>query len=87
MLLPAKADTVLEKRCYKKNTVRFFCFGDGKIVFKLLTEVIIGHDVITPINVKKAYLKETFTKAFCSRRSGFYYCSNDVLYVFIYIKL
>ena len=56
------------------------------MIFVLLTEVIVGHVVITLLNVKKACLEQTFRTAFCNCRSGFYYCSNNFLHLFIQIN-
>lgn len=58
MLLPAKTDTILKERCYKNFTIKFFCSGDSKMVFTLLTKVIVGHIFITLINVVKMCLKK-----------------------------
>lgn len=66
--------------------VRFFCFGNSKMVFALLTKFIAGHVVITLINVRKVGLDKMFTKIFCSYRSGFYYYSNVFLYFLICIN-
>lgn len=62
VLLPIKANTVLEKVYYKKNTVRFFCFNYGKIIFTLLRKVVIGHMVITFLNIKNECVKGMFKK-------------------------
>lgn len=62
------------------------CFGYSEIVFVLLTKVIIGYVVIFFINVKKTCLERMFTRAFYSYKSGFYYYSNNVLYVLICIN-
>lgn len=83
MLLPAKTDTILEKRFCKKYAVRFYCSGGSKIIFTVLTEAIAGHKVITLINIKKAYLKKIFISAFYNRESVFYYCSKNILQLFI----
>lgn len=83
MLLPAEIDINLEKKCCKKYAIRFFCSGGSKIVFVLLTEVIAGHVIIIPINVKKTCLEKMLTGVFCNRKSGFHYFSNDILYVFL----
>lgn len=86
MLLQAQIDPILEEKCYKKNMVRFFYSGGGKMVFALLTEVIVSHVIFTPLKIKKVSLKEKFIRAFFSHKSGFHYCTNDILYVPIYIN-
>lgn len=86
-LLLVEADTILEKRYYKKNMIGPFCFGGGKIVFTLLIKIIADHVVIIFINVTKTDFEGTLIRAFCSRKSIFHYYLNDVLYVFISINL
>lgn len=86
MLLPVKANTVLEKSCCKKNTVRLFYSGGSKMVFELLIEVVTDYVINIFINVKKAYLEEMFTRVFCSYRFSFYYCPNNILYILICIN-
>lgn len=76
VLLPVKNDTILKKKCYEKNTVKFFCFESSKIIFALLTKVIINNMVITFINIINVGFKEMISKIFCSCESGFYYCSK-----------
>lgn len=56
------------------------------MVFVLLTEIIIDNVIINPINIRKTWLEGPFTRGFCSCKSGFYSCSNNILYVFICIK-
>lgn len=85
VLLPAEADLILEEVCYKRDMVRSLCSGNGKIIFTLLIEVVAGHMVITTINVRKTGLEKTFIRGFSIRGSGFHYCTNDVLYVLIYV--
>lgn len=82
VLLLAKTDAILKKKA-AKNIVRFFYFSCNKIVFALLTEIIIGYIVNFFINVRKICFKKILTKAFCSRGSGFHYCLNNILYIFI----
>lgn len=79
MLLPAKIDAILEERYCKRYAIRSLCFNNGKIIFVLLTEVIIGHMIIILINVEKTCLERIFIRAFCSRKSDFYYCSDNIL--------
>lgn len=86
VLLSTKADMILEKKCCKKNTVRSLCFGGSKIVFAILAKIVTSYMVITFINVKKAFLEKTFTKAFYNCRSSFYYCSNNILYILICVN-
>lgn len=79
MLLPADIDAILEERYCKRYAIRSLCSDSGKIILVLLTEVIIGHMIIILINIEKACLERTFIRAFCSRKSDFYYCSDNVL--------
>lgn len=86
MLLLAKVDIVLEKRYYKKNIIRSSCFDYGKMVFALLIKVITSYIVITLVNIKKIFLKKIFINIFYNYRFNFYYYTNDILYIFIYIN-
>ena len=83
VLLPAETDAVLEKRCSKKYVVRSFCSGSSKMVLILLTEVVTGHIVITPLNIRQPYLEEAFSRAFCSHGFGFHHSLNDILHLCI----
>lgn len=56
--IAAKTNAILEKRCCKKNTVRFIYSSNDKIIFALPTEVIARHIIIIFINVKKAGFKK-----------------------------
>lgn len=87
VLLPEEIDAILEKKCYKKYTIGSFYFDGGKMIIALLTKVITGHVVIILVNVRKLCFEEAFTRSFYSSRgSGFYYCSNNISYVFICIN-
>lgn len=86
MLLLAKVDMVSEAKYYKKNIVESFYSNGSKMVFALLTEVVIGHLVIISINIKKAYFEKMFTRTFYSHGSGFFYRPNDFLYGLICIN-
>lgn len=66
--------------------LEIFCSGGSKLIFALLTEVIAGHVVITPINIKKPCFEKTFIRVFRSRRLSFYYCLNDILYIYIWVN-
>lgn len=70
----------------QKNMVRSFCSGHSKKISTLLTEIVAGYEIITLINIMKASLERTFTRVLCSNKSGFHYCINDVLYIFICIN-
>ena len=86
MLLPAKIDAVLEKKCSKKYAVRFFYSSGGKVVFTLLTKIVIGHIVVSPINIWKICFEKMFSKTFSTCRSGFHYCPNNLLHLLIWIN-
>lgn len=64
VLFLVKADMIFEKQYYKKNEIRFFCYGNCKIAFPLLTKVVKGYKVFSSINIKKTCLEGTFTKLF-----------------------
>lgn len=83
VLLLAKTDAILKEKYCKRYAVRFFFFGNSKIIFVLLTKVIANHVVIILVNIKKGYLEGMFTRGFCSHGSDFYYCLNNVLQFFI----
>lgn len=53
MLLLVETDAISKEKYYKKYAVAFFYSGSGKIVFALLTKVIVGYVVIISINVRK----------------------------------
>lgn len=86
MLLSAKTYLILKKKYCKKNTIRFFGSGSSKIVFALPTKILRGYAIITFINVRKAGYKKTFISILYNCGSGFYYCTNNVLYVFICVN-
>ena len=60
MLLLIEVDLISKKRKYKQNLVLPGSFGNGKIVFILLTKIIILYVKLTIINVKKFGLKFIF---------------------------
>lgn len=86
MFLLAETDLILDKKGYKKNISKFFCSNSCKIVFALLTKIVIGYLIITLINIKKIYFTRLHTELFCSYKSCFYYYSNNIFYVFFYIN-
>lgn len=86
MLLLAETDVILKEKFCKKYVIKFFCFGDIKMIFTLLKEIIASHVVITPINVKKAFLEWIFIKIFYNSKSGFHYCFNNLLHFLIQIN-
>lgn len=86
VLLPVEIDVVLEKRCNKRYAIRFFYSGSSKVVFILLIKIVIGHIIVTSINIQKTCLKEAFLKVFYSRGFGFYHGLNDILYFLFQIN-
>lgn len=67
--------------------VKSFYFGSGKMIFALLIEVIASHVIINLINIRKTIFERTFTRAFYSHRSIFYYYLKNILHVLICINL
>ena len=53
ILLLAEADLILKKRYSNKNLVEIFSFGDSKVIFILLIEVVIFHIRFTTIQVQE----------------------------------
>lgn len=53
VLLLAKADLVFKKKYSKENFVRTLGFGNGKIIFILLTKIAAFYKGFTTIHVKK----------------------------------
>lgn len=74
-----ETDAILEERSYKKYAIRSFYSDNGKMIFVLLIEVIANYVVINSINVKKTCFKGIFIRVFYNCRSGFHYCSDNVL--------
>ena len=52
ILLSIEVDAVTQERCCKKNTVRAFGSGGGKVILTLLAEVIAFHVELTTIDVR-----------------------------------
>ena len=52
VLLPTKVDAVTQEECCKKNAVGALGFGDIKVIFTLLAEVIAFHVGLTTIDVR-----------------------------------
>ena len=52
ILLPIKVDAVAQEENCKKNTVRTLGSNGGKVIFTLLTKVIIIYVRFTTINVR-----------------------------------
>ena len=52
VLLPTEVDAVTQEGCCKGNTVGTLGPGGGKMVFTLLTEVIVFHVGLTTIDVR-----------------------------------
>lgn len=51
VLLLMKADPVLEERRSKRNLVTPFCYNNGKVVFILLTEVVLLYVELFAIHI------------------------------------
>lgn len=77
---------ILEEKYCKSYMIKFFYSKGDKIVFALLAKFMVGQVIIIFINIGKTCLEKMFIKAFYSRKSGFYYHSNNVLYILIYIN-
>lgn len=86
ILLPAETNAILKKKYYKKYAVRFFCSGNCKMVFILLTKIIAYYIIVTSINIQKMCLEEVFLRAFYSCGFGFHYGLNNFLYFLIWIN-
>ena len=61
MLLPMEINTILKEKYCKKNTIRFFYFDNNKIVFTLLSEVVIDYMIFITINIRKTYFERSLT--------------------------
>lgn len=57
ILLLEETDAISKERYCKSYIIRFFYSNSSKIIFILLTKVIVNYVVIMPINIRKAYLE------------------------------
>lgn len=57
-------DTISKKRGYKQNSIKLNSSNGSKIVFALLTEIIILYMELTMIDVRKSSLEKLFFASF-----------------------
>ncbi len=64
MLLLIEVDLISKKKSCKRNLIKFSGFSGGKVVFTLLTEVVIFYMELTTIDVRLLGFKSLISGPF-----------------------